>query len=33
MTRRRLGHHGANERLRDLLIDAYLSTLVDVHVG
>ena len=33
MTRIFLSHPGANERLQDLLIDAYLSTLVDVHVG
>ena len=36
MTRSRLSHPGVNERLRDLLIDALLLTLVDVydvHVG
>jgi hypothetical protein len=33
MTRLRLSHRSANERLRDLLIDPYPSTLVDAHVG
>jgi hypothetical protein len=33
MARIRLRHLGAKEHLRDVLIDAYLLTLVDVHVG
>lgn len=33
LARIRRGHPGVKERLQDLLIDAYLSTLVDVHAG